>query len=148
MKILERVNVKKVLAIASFLLLILSVIPLLYVGIYNHPTGDDIYYGLQAHLAWEETGSLWQTILAAVKSVGEYYYKWQGTFSAMLIMHLQPTVFAEGAYFLTPIIVLGSILAGSAYFWRQISRFVIPMDKVETVGTWSIVTFIILHSMV
>ncbi|MBQ7920019.1 MAG: hypothetical protein IJ324_08790 [Lachnospiraceae bacterium] len=139
MKTLENVNVKKILAIGSFLLLVLSVIPMLYVGIYNHPTGDDIYYGVEAHLAWKETGSLWQTIVAALESVGKYYYEWQGTFSALLIMHLQPTVFSEDAYFLTPVIVLGSILLGSGYLWKQIGRFVIPMNKAEMVGTWSIV---------
>lgn len=142
MKLLEKINYKKVVAIGGIIVFVATLIPLLYMGIYNHPTGDDIYYGLQAHLAWEETGSLWQTILAAVKGTGEYYYTWQGTFSAMLIMHLQPTVFAESAYTLTPFIVLGSILSGSIYLWRQITRFVLPAEREEAVGIWSVVMFV------
>ncbi len=142
MKIIEKINYRKIVALGSLFFFILSLLPLLYVGMYNHPTGDDIYYGLQAHLAWEETGSLWQALVAAIKSVGEYYYKWQGTFSAMLVMHLQPTVFAEGAYFLTPYIVLGSLLSGSAYLWRQLTRFILPVEKLEAVGIWSVVMFV------
>ena len=142
MKIFDKIKYKKIVAAGSLVFFIVTLIPLLYASIYNHPTGDDIYYGLQAHLAWEETGSVWEAFLAAIKGVGEYYYKWQGTFSAMLIMHLQPTVFAEEAYFLTPFIVLGSLLTGSAYLWRQITRFILPVEKTEAVGIWSIVMFV------
>ncbi len=140
---MEKLNYKKVVAWVSLIICIVSLIPLFYVARYNHPTGDDIYYGLQAHLAWESTGSLWETLKAAAESVAKYYNEWQGTFSAMLIMHLQPTVFSEELYFLTSYLVLGSILTGSIYLWKQIARFILPeVTRVEEIGIWSIVMFL------
>ena len=60
---------RKALSIICLLALVLSLVPLLYMGRYTHPTGDDIYYGVDAHLIWEETGSLTQTIGSALRGV-------------------------------------------------------------------------------
>ena len=52
----------KILASLCLIVLILSLLPLLYVSRYNHPTGDDIFYGIDAHLVWEDTHSIPRTI--------------------------------------------------------------------------------------
>ena len=48
---------------------ILSLIPLLHIGLYAHAAGDDFAFGLQAHLAWKETRSLPAVIHAALNTV-------------------------------------------------------------------------------
>lgn len=50
-----------------FAILLLSLIPLIWLGRYNYPTGDDYYYGAEAHLAWQQTGSIFQTIALFVE---------------------------------------------------------------------------------
>lgn len=53
----------QVTAIVLTVILIMSLLPILYLGRYNHPTGDDYYYGAQSHIVWEETGSItWSSI--------------------------------------------------------------------------------------
>ena len=32
--------------------LLASLVPLVWLGRYNYPTGDDYYYGTEAHLVW------------------------------------------------------------------------------------------------
>ena len=46
-------------------ILLLSLIPLIWLGRYNYPTGDDYYYGAETHLVWQQTGSITQTLAAA-----------------------------------------------------------------------------------
>ena len=39
-------------------ILLLSLIPLIWLGRYNYPTGDDYYYGAETHLVWQLAGNL------------------------------------------------------------------------------------------
>ncbi|MCM1058264.1 MAG: hypothetical protein NC517_11750 [Firmicutes bacterium] len=142
---LQGICTKKNLALLCLTILLLSLIPLLYVGRYDHPTGDDIYYGVDAHLAWESTHSLPRTIASAWQGTVQNYYTWQGTYSAMLLMHLQPTVFSENCYFLTPFLIVGLMLWGGWYLLRQISRYVIPLDRYGRIGIWSVLMLFILQ---
>lgn len=43
-------------------ILLLSLIPLIWLGRYNYPTGDDYYYGAETHLVWQQTGSIIQRL--------------------------------------------------------------------------------------
>ena len=59
-------------------ILLLSLIPLIWLGRYNYPTGDDYYYGAETHLVWQQTGSITQTLDAACAGVADSYQIWQG----------------------------------------------------------------------
>lgn len=142
---LQNICTRKNLSLLCLGVLLLSLIPLLYVGRYNHPTGDDIYYGLDAHMVWKATHSLLQTIANACHGVAEDYHTWQGTYSAMLLMRLQPSVFSEQCYFLTPFLIIGLMLWGSWYLLRQISRHVIPFGTYERLGIWSVMMLLTLQ---
>lgn len=71
-------------------ILLLSLIPLIWLGRYNYPTGDDYYYGAETHLVWQQTGSIIQTLDAACAGVADSYQIWQGTYSALFLMYLAP----------------------------------------------------------
>lgn len=96
-------------------LLIILLVPVIYLGRYNHPTGDDYYYGATTHLAWEETGSLVAVMGEAIKGVATEYTQWQGTYSAMLLMYLAPNLFGDWAYRLVPLLMI-SLLVGSIFY--------------------------------
>ena len=53
-------------------ILLLSLIPLIWLGRYNYPTGDDYYYGAETHLVWQQTGSITQTLAAACAGVADF----------------------------------------------------------------------------
>ena len=101
-------------------LMSVSLLILMYLGFYNHPTGDDYYYGVAARQAFAETGSVWQMFLAAAKGVADQYVRWQGTYSAMFFMHLPPNVFAEGGYKLVTILILSIYTGGVFYLLKPI----------------------------
>ena len=95
--------------------LLLGLIPLIWLGHYSYPTGDDYYYGVEAHLAWQQTGSLAKAFAAACGGVAETYQTWQGTYSALLLMYLPPNLFSNTAYHLVPLVIL-LLLCGSIFY--------------------------------
>ena len=44
---------------------VLSVVPLLHLSMYNHPSGDDYWYASETYHAWRDTHSLWEVCRAA-----------------------------------------------------------------------------------
>ena len=138
----------KILASLCLIVLILSLLPLLYISRYNHPTGDDIFYGIDAHLVWEDTHSIPRTIGNALQGVAHDYQTWQGTYVAMFLMRLQPTVFSEKLYFITPFLIIGLLLGGYWHLLCQLRRYVIPLERHEQVGIWAVLTFLSLQWVV
>lgn len=92
-----------------------GLLPVMHLGWYNHPVGDDYYYGAETRTVWEDTGSILKTLAAAGRGTAYQYEHWQGTYSAMLLMHLPPNLFSEDAYKLvTPVILL--LLGGGIFY--------------------------------
>lgn len=142
---IENMRLRKVIALTGVVIMIVSLLPILWVSRYNHPTGDDIYYGLEAHLEWKESGNIVETIGAALQGVAGDYYRWQGTFVAMLIMRLQPSVFSENLYFVTPFLVLGLLLGGLYYAISKVAKYILPMDRWDKLAIWSVVSFLMIQ---
>ncbi len=106
---------EKATAYIMLALLIASLLPVIYLGRYNHPTGDDYYYGGATKVVWEETGSILETVAEAVRGVAYQYDNWQGTYSAMLLMYLPPNIFGDWAYrCITGTLLL--LLVGSIFY--------------------------------
>lgn len=115
-------------ALLLALLFVLQIFPILYLGKFNHPTSDDFKYGDYSHTAWKETGSLIAVVKAAAEGVAEDYQTWQGSYAALFLMRLEPTVFGEKYYGLVPWIMLGLLTAGTLYFLRTLCKVVLHAD--------------------
>ncbi len=102
----------RVLAALMLSALLLALIPLLIMGHYDAPCADDFNYGVNARLVYVHGGSLAEILGAAFTRTVTTYKIWQGSYSAVFLMCLQPSVFGEGLYALTPWIMIGSLLLG------------------------------------
>lgn len=105
------------------LALLLTLIPLIWLGYYNYPTGDDYYYGVEAHLVWQQTGNFFRAFLAACQGVVKSYQNWQGTYSALLLMYLAPNAFSNTAYHLVPLVILLLLCGGIFFLLRPLVRY-------------------------
>lgn len=121
-------------AILLTVLFVLQIIPLLYLGRFNHPTSDDFKYGTYSHTAWQETGAFTEVLAAAAKGVAEDYQTWQGSYSALFLMRLEPQVFGEKYYSLVPWIMLGMLTAGTLYFFRTMCKTVLKSDTLHYIS--------------
>lgn len=104
------------LLLAVFLL---SLVPVLWLGQYARAGADDYCYGIAVHRALREGGSLLEAVWHTVSG---YYQSWQGTFSALAFMSLTPCSWSEGAYWITPVVMLVSLAGGTFYLSGVLCR--------------------------
>jgi hypothetical protein len=122
--------------LASAALLVAVLVPLLLISRYNHSYADDWHYGVWAHLALEDTGSLLAALAAAFEQVGKAWVDWQGTYTAIFLMAIEPSVFGEQYYVIAAPLIMGSLVAGSLFFWHVVICEELDGDR----GTWVAVT--------
>lgn len=114
--------IKKRLWIVALLALLVSICPLVYIGQYNYSSADDYLYGIDAHLVWENTHSIIDTVIQAAKTTIDTYTGWQGTYSAVFFMSLHPGVFGETFYHLGPMIVIALLCLGNIILFSSMVK--------------------------
>lgn len=98
--------------------LVATLVPLVLISAYNHSYADDWHYGVWAHLVLQDTGNVFLAFVTALEQAGKAWFDWQGTYSAIFLMALEPSVFGEHAYVLAAPIVLATLVAGTLFFSR------------------------------
>ena len=101
------------------LLFIASLIPIALISRYNYPCADDFGFSAYSHIAWQETHSIPSVLGGAVRTVVERWFGWQGTFSSIFVMALQPAIWGESFYCLVPWIMIGTMSASTLFFCAQ-----------------------------
>lgn len=94
------------MCVISVVLLAVTLLPMIIIGFYTHPLGDDYYYGIPASQALRNGEGMWGAILAAFKGTATQYKIWQGTYSAMFLMHLPPQLFGDIFYKIYPMFII------------------------------------------
>lgn len=121
---------KKICCVLCIGLFVLSLVPMLVISFYNHPAIDDFYYGIKTYHAFQETGSFWQTIKAAVAQVAETYQNWQGSYSVVFLFALHPAIFSEGLYAINTFLFLGCFIGASLFLFYVILKVYIKVSNV------------------
>lgn len=109
-------NAKSIFSII-LLIFIVSLIPLYLIGAYAHPSVDDYFYGVETAQVWEATHSIAEVLKTSFEEMIQTYHDWQGTFSAIFLMRLQPAIFGEEFYLLAPVILLTTYVLSSVFFY-------------------------------
>ena len=103
-------------AIASVLFLLAVVTPLLLMARYNVPAVDDYSYGADTYQALRAGGNIIDALKVAFLTVADTYRRWQGTFTGILLMALQPDVWGNGCYAITTYIILPVFVLAQLFF--------------------------------
>lgn len=90
--------------------LILSCVSVIWSGKFVYPQGDDFEYGVYCYQAWTGKEGIAGVLRGACKMVAEGYRTWQGTFSSIFLMALQPGIWGEQYYHLVPLIMTGLLV--------------------------------------
>ena len=99
--------------------LLASLLPLYALSFYNHACYDDFGFSIRTHDRWRDTGSVWQTVLAAVENTVTIRHTWEGTYATSFISALQPALYGEDFYWLTTVILLSFFLFCVWFFLKQ-----------------------------
>ena len=136
---------EKRVAVACCVLLGLTLLPVAALSVYNHPCSDDYSYGLYVAQAVRSGGSLWEVLAAAAKETAETYLDWQGTFSAVFLMALQPAAFGEGFYALTPWLMAGSLVFSTFFFLKEVCVHRLGMSPWAWLTVSCALSFFLVH---
>ena len=112
--------------------LVTVLLPLLLISAYNHAYADDWHYGVWAHLALEQTGNVGVAIVTALEQVGKAWFDWQGTYSAIFLMAIEPSVFGEQCYVIAAPLVMALLVAGTLFFSHVVLVELMGADR----GSW------------
>lgn len=119
-----------------FGLMVLCLVPMAILGFYTHPLGDDFYYSWQTAKAWHETGNIFEVLKIACMGVAEQYQIWQGTYSAMFLMHLSPHIWGEIFQKMYPTVLLLCFVGSTFYLTHCLMRKYLNATKEQ----WVLVT--------
>ena len=97
-------------------LFVSSLIPIMVLAKYNYPCADDFGFSAYSHIAWTESHSVLQVLKGAWNTVIERWWGWQGTFSSIFVMALQPSLWGETGYSLVPWIMIGAMSLSTLFF--------------------------------
>ncbi len=100
--------------------LILSLIPLFWLGRYNVMCIDDYDYGRRVHDVWQATGSLGASVEEAWRQSMDFYQEWQGTYVSCFLMGMCPMNFNYGIAWVVPILMIGMFASSSFVLGRHI----------------------------
>lgn len=116
---MQFIKKEKYWGIAMWILLAVLLLPLIYIGRYNVMSADDFAYGLEVHQEWQTNHSLPRTVGTAFKVVSSRYINWQGTYTSVFFMSLNPLNFNSNIGWLIPIVILGMLCVAVWFFIRQ-----------------------------
>ena len=110
------------MAVYAGILLVLSLIPLLWLGRYNVMCIDDYDYGRRVHDVWMESGSLVQSVQEAWRQNMEFYRDWQGTYISCFLMALCPMNFKYEIAWVVPLLMVGLLVSSVFLLGTHILR--------------------------
>lgn len=84
-----------------------------------HPATDDFTYAVYTHPTWAQTHSLLRTVKDAVSYGLRTWRDWQGTFTGVVLMALNPAVFSLKYYGVHAVLLLLLKLAADFVFIRH-----------------------------
>jgi len=136
---------KRNLAIFYVFVLILSTLPLIIIGFYNHPSADDFNYTILTGKDLRNTSgiaSFFAVIAAAVERATSYWGVWQGTYAMSFIAALRPSLFSEQLTFLHSVILIGIVILSIFYFYHVLLRKILGFDVYIYLTLASITSFL------
>lgn len=130
----------RLVAAGCVALLVATLVPLVMISAYNHSYADDWHYAVPVHQVLLATrGDPFAALGAAFQQVGTAYVGWQGTYTAIFLMSLEPGVFSEDLYVIAAPIILVTLIACTFWSMRVVLAEWLHADK----ATWISVSCVI-----
>ncbi len=143
----ERRITSKHLAFFLTALYIVSLIPLFIIAKYDYPSADDFTFGAVCRVIWLESHSLGAVFTGAVRHAWNYYFDWAGCVSSSFFMALQPAIFGESVYRITPFLMIGVVSISTIYLMRMIFVIGMKCNKWYVQSITMIVLFLTIQRM-
>lgn len=137
-KVETKILNKKVFAWFLILFVVVMMAPLLYIGRYNHMSGDCYWYGFQGYVAWLNTHSIFRVMGAGIRNAVKFWHTWQGTYSSIFMFTITPGLFGEQYSFIVPYMMIGMT------FFSNFILFYVLLVKVMKAGPYHFLIFFLM----
>ncbi len=101
------------MAVCSVGVLAVTVLPFIYIARYIWPSSDDFEMSLWCKEALDATGNIWQVLKRAVDYAVYKWEVWEGTYSSIFLMALQPGIWGDEYYAIGVIFLIVSLVAAA-----------------------------------
>ena len=125
-------------AVLSIIALASLIIPMMWITQYIWPCSDDFELSLWTKKAWDSTGEFLPTFKEALKFIVYKYLVWQGSFSSIFLMAIQPGIWGNDYYAVGAIFIILSLLFGIYYLTYNI---IVKLAKAN-ISSWLTLTTI------
>ena len=124
----------RVLAITLVALLVAALIPMVAISAFDHSYADDWHYAVDVHAALEAGGGVLGALSTALQVAADTFFSWQGTYSAIVLMALQPGVFGEQLYGLGAVMIMVSLVLSTGYLGSVLMRDLLKADRASWIA--------------
>lgn len=121
---------QKVFCILTIVAFLFFIVPLLYVGRYNHAASDDYWFAFNTYRSWMNTHNPVEAFKTAVLESARFYRNWQGTYGSVFFMALSPFAFGEQYAHAVPYIMVGMTCISTMILmyavlkrWLELNRY-------------------------
>ncbi len=135
----RRIDPETAVAVTLVCLLALALVPMVAISAFDHSYADDWHYGVDAHLALEAGKGVAGAIAAAAAEVVDTFFSWQGTYSAIFFMALQPGVWSEELYGVGAVAIMAALVVSTLYASSVLVRDVLGGSRSTAVAAASAV---------
>ena len=125
----------------------ITILPLLVISLYNHPSADDFAYAVETHMVWKSTRNLFLVMKEAVMTSIGYWNRWQGLYTSAFLLALEPGIFGEQYYRITGFLTIGTILIGNLIFCLYVLYKRLGAAKLTATAFGMVTTVLMLHWM-
>ena len=132
---------KKILALATTMVLIISLIPIVVISKYNVPYYDDYNHGYLIYQAINNGNSIIECIRTAINYTIYIYNNWQGSYFSIFLSSFHPGVFGEQFYGIGSLILFSIHIFTALYTSNILFKKIIKLDKYVWIIIGSLIAF-------
>lgn len=144
--ICKKITYRKI-ALAMLGLFLISLLPILYCSFFDYANGDDLWEGAAAYRVLVNNGTLKDFLTAVFEWAKEDYLSWEGNWSSIILWCLEPSIWGEKVYCITPWIALFSLCGGTTYFLFHYLKKYLNVDFIYLTITSVLTCFFIIQYM-
>lgn len=101
-------------------LVMLSLVPVLYCGIFNYASADDFSKSYTVHNVLLAGGNVLDAIYASIQAAANVWEIWEGTWASNFFLAFQPSIWGEHAYAITVPLCILYTAVGTGYVLREL----------------------------
>ncbi|MCM1125451.1 MAG: DUF6056 family protein [Lachnospiraceae bacterium] len=146
MAVLKKITYKKI-AVSLLIVFMITLLPILYCSFFDYATGDDLWEGAAAYRVLANHGTVKDFFGAVFEMAKIDYLGWEGNWSSIILWCLEPSIWGEKVYCITPWIALIALCGGTLYFLNYYLKKYMKCDNLFLIIVFLIISFFSIQYM-